>query len=90
MKYFVEIKEEHIIKSRKSCIDCPMDIAIKEQTDLSSLTLKNKIQFWHESWVCSIEIPIIYKRALDFISRFDSHKSVRPFGFEFDVPGGVK
>jgi hypothetical protein len=84
MEYTVDVNESCIERGTpNSCTQCPIALAIDEQTDLSCAVYPKRIIALTRNGFNSV--PITYNRALDFIRRFDSGKPVKPFLFKFVI-----
>jgi hypothetical protein len=78
-------------RDKVPCVDtfidsCPLEEAINSQTDLA-VTIHNNgtMTIWGPHWKNPFSFKITYARALDFIQRWRSNKSVKPFDFNFEL-----
>jgi hypothetical protein len=76
-------------KSLETFMDgCPLENAINEVLGKSSIYIPSdckSLHYWNGDTLIPTIIPITYNRALDFLKRHRTGKSVKPFTFIFEV-----
>lgn len=67
--------------------ECPLEKTINLQNNDWGANIGNDgiMQVWHKDWNTCQYIPITFNRALDFITRWRTNKSVKPFIFEIEL-----
>jgi hypothetical protein len=92
-KIKIEVKKRHIEAGIEgNCYECPVALAVLEQTGLEAQINYGKIALYKpvddgavvSSHVGSVDMPSSVK---SFVKKFDGDKKVKPFNFILDLTG---